>query len=52
LPRERERKTKHAATVRHQHSPRANVSEDPLHLEDEGISVQELEDWWGEEEVP
>jgi hypothetical protein len=29
-----------------------NASEDSLHLEDEGISVQELEDRCGEEEVP
>jgi hypothetical protein len=51
-PGERERNSKHDATILHRHSPQVNASVDPLHLEDEGISVQELEDRSGQEEVP
>jgi hypothetical protein len=29
-----------------------DASEDSLLLEDEGISVQGLQGWWGKEEVP
>jgi hypothetical protein len=41
-----------AATTYHRHIPRADASEDPLLLEDEGVSVQGLEGWQRKEEVP
>jgi hypothetical protein len=46
----RERRSRRTTTVHHQDSPRANVSENTLHLEDEGVYVQEIKDRCGEEE--
>jgi hypothetical protein len=47
----RKRESMCATTNRHRCSPRADASEDPLLLEDEGVSIQGLEGWW-KEEVP
>jgi hypothetical protein len=41
-----------AAAARHKRSPRADASEDPVHLEDEAFSVQEIKGWSREEEIP
>jgi hypothetical protein len=50
--RAREKRSKCAAASRHQCSPRADASKNPLHLEDEAISIQEPEDQCREEEIP
>jgi hypothetical protein len=40
-----------AAATCLQRSPRANANENPVHLEDEGFSIKEHEDWHREKEI-